>query len=110
MRFFLISFLFILWLILGWLFYQDSKRCCSGENDLSSLPVGLGANEIRLDISHEVWGNAQVSMTKTFINNIALYENINKTHKNEALSLTEFKSKKEIAKIEKQHYKSSDKH
>lgn len=39
MRAFLIAFLLLLWLILGWLFYRDHSRCCSGERDVSAVPV-----------------------------------------------------------------------
>lgn len=39
MRTFLIAFLILLWIILGWLFYRDQNRCCSGEKDVSVLPV-----------------------------------------------------------------------
>jgi outer membrane protein OmpA-like peptidoglycan-associated protein len=39
MRFFLIAFLFLLWLILGWLFYRDKQECCAKEMDVSAVPV-----------------------------------------------------------------------
>lgn len=39
MRIFLIAFLFLLWLILGWLFYRDKQECCAKEMDVSAIPV-----------------------------------------------------------------------
>ena len=29
----------LLWLILGWLFYRDKHTCCTGEMDVSAIPV-----------------------------------------------------------------------
>ncbi len=39
MRAFLIAFLLLLWLVLGWLFYRYHSSCCKGEDDVSALPV-----------------------------------------------------------------------
>jgi OOP family OmpA-OmpF porin len=39
MRDFLIRLLVLLWLILGWLFCEDQKRCCTGEELVSTVPA-----------------------------------------------------------------------
>jgi OmpA-OmpF porin, OOP family len=39
MRAFLIAFLILLWLILGWLFYHDHSVCCNGAKDVSGASV-----------------------------------------------------------------------
>lgn len=31
----------LLWLILGWLFYRDKHTCCTGEKDVSAVPVTI---------------------------------------------------------------------
>ncbi|MBL0102264.1 MAG: hypothetical protein IPP49_21340 [Saprospiraceae bacterium] len=39
MRSFLIALLILLWLILGWLYYQDYNNCCTGKNEVAAAPV-----------------------------------------------------------------------
>ena len=39
MRSFLIALLALLWLILGWLYYQDYNKCCGGKKEVSVVPA-----------------------------------------------------------------------
>ncbi len=39
MRSLLIALLLLLWLILGWLYYQDYNKCCGSTKEVSSTPV-----------------------------------------------------------------------
>ena len=39
MRSFLIALLALLWLILGWLYFQDYNKCCSGKKEVSVIPT-----------------------------------------------------------------------
>lgn len=69
MRNFLIAFLLLLYLIFGWLSCRDHKKCCSGEQDVSAVPVIsnktgplLFAHNDSLPITGEGWAKLRDSL------------------------------------------------
>ncbi|MBL0027072.1 MAG: OmpA family protein [Saprospiraceae bacterium] len=54
MRSFLIALLALLWLILGWLYYQEYNKCCTTKGEISVLPAAKGKTGPILF----AWGNS----------------------------------------------------